>query len=182
MAPESLTRTPVYSSKSDIWSFGIVAYEIFSCGQKPWPEKPVKWIATKIRKGITAEMPKRMPRLIREIIAECFHFEPEQRPTFRQVSSRIHLVQGIRFIPPHPLSMSLARIKNVKPTRVLVKDPDAILVEFESMIDKIVDLDDEWVSWFIVFFLIRFCITCKCKNVYCQDNHSFVFVCVLGSE
>lgn len=28
MAPETLTRTPIYSSKSDIWSFGIVVFEV----------------------------------------------------------------------------------------------------------------------------------------------------------
>ncbi|KAM3715660.1 Tyrosine-protein kinase [Dirofilaria immitis] len=85
MAPETLTHTPIYSSKSDIWSFGIVMYEIFNCGRKPWPQKPVKWIATKIRKGVTPEMPKRMPRLVREIASACFQLEPDKRPTFRQV-------------------------------------------------------------------------------------------------
>ncbi|MCP9258512.1 hypothetical protein DINM_001545 [Dirofilaria immitis] len=84
MAPETLTHTPIYSSKSDIWSFGIVMYEIFNCGRKPWPQKPVKWIATKIRKGVTPEMPKRMPRLVREIASACFQVEPDKRPTFRQ--------------------------------------------------------------------------------------------------
>uniref|UniRef100_A0A1I7VYJ0 Large ribosomal subunit protein mL40 n=1 Tax=Loa loa TaxID=7209 RepID=A0A1I7VYJ0_LOALO len=90
MAPETLTRTPVYSSKSDIWSFGIVVFEIFNCGGKPWPEKPVKWIATKIRKGVTPEMPRRMPRLIREIANACFQFEPDKRPTFKQVLAINH--------------------------------------------------------------------------------------------
>ncbi|VDM46168.1 unnamed protein product [Toxocara canis] len=86
MAPETLTRNPLYSTKSDIWSFGVVIYEIFTCGQKPWPDKPVKWIATKIRKGITPELPKRMPRLIREVVNICFKSDPSERPTFKQVS------------------------------------------------------------------------------------------------
>ncbi|VDN03742.1 unnamed protein product [Thelazia callipaeda] len=86
MAPETLTRSPVYSPKSDVWSFGIVMYEIFNCGLKPWPEKPAKWIATKIRKGVAPEMPRRTPRLLREIASACFHLKPENRPTFRQVA------------------------------------------------------------------------------------------------
>uniref|UniRef100_A0A1I8ET42 Protein kinase domain-containing protein n=1 Tax=Wuchereria bancrofti TaxID=6293 RepID=A0A1I8ET42_WUCBA len=133
MAPETLTRTPVYSSKSDIWSFGIVIFEIFNCGGKPWPEKPVKWIATKIRKGITPEMPRRMPRLIREIASACFQFEPDKRPTFRQVNGWILLVQGIRFPPLPPSTLSVAQLKNVKPVKFVEKDPEAIAIEFDDV-------------------------------------------------
>ncbi|KAL4003000.1 Protein tyrosine kinase family protein [Acanthocheilonema viteae] len=133
MAPETLIRTPIYSSKSDIWSFGIVIYEIFSCGGKPWPEKPVKWIATKIRKGVTPEMPKRMPRLIREIASACFQFEPDERPTFKQVNGWILLVQGIRFPPLPPSTLSVAQLKNVKPVKFIEKDPDAITIELDDV-------------------------------------------------
>ncbi|VIO90022.1 Protein kinase domain containing protein [Brugia malayi] len=133
MAPETLTRTPIYSSKSDIWSFGIVIFEIFNCGGKPWPEKPVKWIATKIRKGITPEMPRRMPRLIREIASACFQFEPDKRPTFRQVNGWILLVQGIRFPPLPPSTLSVAQLKNVKPVKFVEKDPEAIAIEFDDV-------------------------------------------------
>ncbi|EFO23046.2 TK/FER protein kinase [Loa loa] len=133
MAPETLTRTPVYSSKSDIWSFGIVVFEIFNCGGKPWPEKPVKWIATKIRKGVTPEMPRRMPRLIREIANACFQFEPDKRPTFKQVNGWILLVQGIRFPPLPPSTLSVAHLKNVKPVKFIEKDPEAIAIELDDV-------------------------------------------------
>ncbi|VDK70606.1 unnamed protein product [Litomosoides sigmodontis] len=133
MAPETLSRTPTYSSKSDIWSFGIVVFEIFSCGGKPWPEKPIKWIATKIRKGVTPEMPRRMPRLIREIASACFQFEPDKRPTFKQVNGWILLVQGIRFPPLPPSTLSVARLENVKPVKFIEKDPEAIAIELDDV-------------------------------------------------
>uniref|UniRef100_A0A158Q8L0 Protein kinase domain-containing protein n=1 Tax=Elaeophora elaphi TaxID=1147741 RepID=A0A158Q8L0_9BILA len=144
MAPETLTRTPIYSSKSDVWSFGIVVFEIFSCGAKPWPEKPVKWIATKIRKGVTPEMPRRMPRLIREITSACFQFEPDKRPTFRQVNGWILLVQGIRFPPLPPSTLSLAQLKNVKPVKFIEEDPEAIAIELDDVkiVGKQFDIDN----------------------------------------
>jgi serine/threonine protein kinase len=38
LAPESLTPLDsCYSSKSDIWSFGVVLHEMFSWGKAPWP-------------------------------------------------------------------------------------------------------------------------------------------------
>ncbi|VDK87982.1 unnamed protein product, partial [Onchocerca ochengi] len=99
---------------------------------KPWLEKPVKWIATKIRKGITPEMPKRMPRLVREIANACFQFEPDKRPTFKQVNGRILMVQGIRFPPLHPSLLSMAQLKNVKPIKFIEKDPEAITIELDD--------------------------------------------------
>ncbi|VDM45131.1 unnamed protein product [Toxocara canis] len=114
MAPESLTRNPIYSSKSDVWSFGVVIFEIFSYGKKPWPDKPVKWIATKIRRGVFPEPPKRMPRLVREIINVCFKHDPSERPGFKQLHGRIGLVQYLRFPSPDARLLTLSKLKGVK--------------------------------------------------------------------
>uniref|UniRef100_A0A915PI53 Protein kinase domain-containing protein n=1 Tax=Setaria digitata TaxID=48799 RepID=A0A915PI53_9BILA len=47
MAPETIQRQPKYSFKSDVWSYGVLLYEIFNNGIKPWPEEdiPVRWMA-----------------------------------------------------------------------------------------------------------------------------------------
>uniref|UniRef100_A0A0M3I7U9 Protein kinase domain-containing protein n=1 Tax=Ascaris lumbricoides TaxID=6252 RepID=A0A0M3I7U9_ASCLU len=133
MAPESLTRNPVYSNKSDVWSYGVVIYEIFNCGKKPWPEKPVKWIATKIRRGITPELPKRMPRLVREVVNSCFKHDPSERPTFKQLNGRIELIQNLRFPSPDVRLLTLSKLRGVNPTSAISEiDPEAICIELED--------------------------------------------------
>lgn len=54
MAPESISRNPVFSLKSDVWSYAVVLFEIFSNGLKPFYDWESKKIATHIRR---AQMP-----------------------------------------------------------------------------------------------------------------------------
>lgn len=66
MAPETLVQQPAYSEKSDIWSYGMLLFEIFNKGKKPWPDWEVKKIATYIRK---VQMPD-FPSLLKLFISQ----------------------------------------------------------------------------------------------------------------
>ncbi|ETN72450.1 hypothetical protein NECAME_18841, partial [Necator americanus] len=57
MAPETLKRPQLWSIKSDVWSFGVLLYEVFNDGEKPWPNDEPKRIATHIRKLNPEERP-----------------------------------------------------------------------------------------------------------------------------
>jgi serine/threonine protein kinase len=57
MAPESLTRDPEFSVKSDVWAFGMLLFEIFTNGSKPWSDWENKKIATYIRRGNMPNFP-----------------------------------------------------------------------------------------------------------------------------
>lgn len=72
MAPETIQRHPRYSHKSDIWSFGVLFYEIFNNGIKPWPDLDVRQCATNIRRGTMPEMPGSIIRKIKKNDFFCF--------------------------------------------------------------------------------------------------------------
>lgn len=74
MAPETLTRQPAFSTKSDVWSFGVLMYEVFNYGIKPWAEeKENKKIAGLIKKGEMPEMSDEQFGPMKEIIRTCWY-------------------------------------------------------------------------------------------------------------
>ncbi|KAK5972014.1 Protein kinase domain-containing protein, partial [Trichostrongylus colubriformis] len=89
MAPECLKRPQLWSLKSDVWSFGVLLYEIFNEGQKPWPDDPPKKIATLIRKGKMLEFPPKTPAQIKEMVAKIWSLTPDQRPTMNEIATSI---------------------------------------------------------------------------------------------
>ncbi|KAM3716178.1 Fer-related kinase [Dirofilaria immitis] len=52
MAPETLSKRPKFTTKSDVYAFGVLIYEIYSCGGEPWPDiAMVQDIIPLVRKG-----------------------------------------------------------------------------------------------------------------------------------
>merc|ERR1719461_786446 len=88
MAPESL-KYGNFSSQSDIWSFGIVLYEIFSFGNRPWAEfsndHVIDMVATR---GQILPKPIDCPEAIYDIMRDCWNVTPELRPTFENLKDR----------------------------------------------------------------------------------------------
>ncbi|EFX82654.1 hypothetical protein DAPPUDRAFT_4284, partial [Daphnia pulex] len=89
MAIESLTNY-TFSSQSDVWSYGILLWEIFSLGKVPYPGRNAKFELVKvITKGYRMEKPDNAPTLFGEIMSSCWKMEPKERPTFSQLQEMI---------------------------------------------------------------------------------------------
>lgn len=59
-APEVL-RQKVSTSKSDVWSFGVTMWEIYSFGRSPYPRKSQKEVVEQVQKGYRMEQPEECP-------------------------------------------------------------------------------------------------------------------------
>uniref|UniRef100_A0A0K0CU98 Protein kinase domain-containing protein n=1 Tax=Angiostrongylus cantonensis TaxID=6313 RepID=A0A0K0CU98_ANGCA len=92
MAPECLKRPQLWSLKSDVWSFGVLLYEIFNQGEKPWPDDPPKKIATLIRKGKMPDYPVPTPPPIRDLTKNIWSLNPDQRPSMDDIVVAIRLM------------------------------------------------------------------------------------------
>jgi serine/threonine protein kinase len=88
MAIESLTDW-VFSSQSDVWSFGVVLWEMFSLSKVPYPGMPFNQLIAALQSGYRMEKPELMPQHIGRLMADCWKPEPRHRPTFS------HLVDAI---------------------------------------------------------------------------------------
>ncbi|XP_052280539.1 vascular endothelial growth factor receptor 1-like isoform X1 [Dreissena polymorpha] len=85
MAIESLTHR-VYTSKSDVWSYGVFLWEVFSLSGSPYPGVDLndKFI-TILKDGYRMEQPEKASQEIYRVMLDCWETDPEQRPSFTQL-------------------------------------------------------------------------------------------------
>ncbi|KAG9510823.1 Tyrosine-protein kinase CSK [Fragariocoptes setiger] len=91
-APESL-RLGEFSSKSDMWSFGILLFEIYSFGRTPYPRIPLADVVKYVEEGYRMEAPNGCPPEIYAIMRRAWHAEPKERPTFHEVLIQLEQIK-----------------------------------------------------------------------------------------
>ncbi|XP_078508908.1 fibroblast growth factor receptor 4 isoform X1 [Lissotriton helveticus] len=84
MAPEALFDR-VYTHQSDVWSFGVLTWEIFTLGGSPYPGIPVEELFKLLREGHRMDKPSNCTHELYMLMRECWHAAPSQRPTFKQL-------------------------------------------------------------------------------------------------
>lgn len=87
-APESL-KFGKFSSKSDMWSFGILLYEIYSFGRMPYPKLLADDVVKRVENGYRMEAPDGCPSEIYDIMKQAWSADPNKRPTFALVLSKL---------------------------------------------------------------------------------------------
>ncbi|XP_056414120.1 platelet-derived growth factor receptor alpha [Hyla sarda] len=86
MAPESIFDN-LYTTLSDVWSFGILLWEIFSLGGTPYPGMVVdSTFYNKIKSGYRMAKPDHATHEVYDIMVKCWNSEPEKRPSFYHLS------------------------------------------------------------------------------------------------
>lgn len=83
-APESLNGK-VFGFTSDVWSFSIFLWELFSFGRSPYPRIPMQTIETYLHKGNRMNLPDQCPDQIGHVINSCWRLKPSERPRFAQL-------------------------------------------------------------------------------------------------
>ncbi|XP_030080358.1 vascular endothelial growth factor receptor 2 isoform X5 [Drosophila hydei] len=94
LALESLSDH-VFSTYSDVWSFGIVLWELFSLSKVPYPGiDPNQELFNKLNDGYRMEKPPYANQEIYEIMLECWRKSPESRPLFNVLERRFANMLG----------------------------------------------------------------------------------------
>ncbi|XP_041863312.1 tyrosine-protein kinase ZAP-70 [Melanotaenia boesemani] len=83
-APECLNFHK-FSSKSDVWSFGITMWEAFSYGGKPYKKMKGTEVGRFIESGSRMERPAACPERMYTVMTECWTYKQEDRPDFKKV-------------------------------------------------------------------------------------------------
>ncbi|XP_064429526.1 megakaryocyte-associated tyrosine-protein kinase isoform X4 [Mirounga angustirostris] len=87
-APEALKHGK-FSSKSDVWSFGVLLWEVFSYGRAPYPKMSLKEVSEAVEKGYRMEPPEGCPAPIHALMGSCWEAEPARRPPFRKLAEKL---------------------------------------------------------------------------------------------
>uniref|UniRef100_A0AAQ5XWL6 Fibroblast growth factor receptor 4 n=1 Tax=Amphiprion ocellaris TaxID=80972 RepID=A0AAQ5XWL6_AMPOC len=91
MAPEALFDR-VYTHQSDVWSFGVLMWEIFTLGGSPYPGIPVEELFKLLKEGHRMDKPSNCTHELYMMMRECWHAVPTQRPTFKQLVEELDRV------------------------------------------------------------------------------------------
>uniref|UniRef100_A0A8C6Q677 Fibroblast growth factor receptor n=1 Tax=Nothobranchius furzeri TaxID=105023 RepID=A0A8C6Q677_NOTFU len=83
MAPEALFDR-VYTHQSDVWSFGVLMWEIFTLGGSPYPGIPVEELFKLLKEGHRMDKPGNCTNDYM-MMKDCWHAISSQRPTFKQL-------------------------------------------------------------------------------------------------
>ncbi|XP_062956361.1 tyrosine-protein kinase SYK isoform X2 [Cynocephalus volans] len=87
-APECINYYK-FSSKSDVWSFGVLMWEAFSYGQKPYRGMKGSEVTAMLEKGERMGCPPGCPREMYDLMNLCWTYEVEKRPGFAAVELRL---------------------------------------------------------------------------------------------
>ncbi|KAI4895702.1 hypothetical protein NFI96_030696, partial [Prochilodus magdalenae] len=87
-APEAI-QYHRYSSASDVWSFGIVMWEVMSFGERPYWDMGNQDVIKAIEDGFRLPAPLNCPASLHQLMLDCWQKERTERPTFTQIHSAL---------------------------------------------------------------------------------------------
>ncbi|XP_068445900.1 tyrosine-protein kinase ZAP-70 isoform X6 [Clinocottus analis] len=74
-----------FSSKSDVWSYGVTMWEAFTYGGKPYKKMKGPEVMRFIDSGSRMERPAACPERVFTVMKECWTYKHEERPDFKKV-------------------------------------------------------------------------------------------------
>ncbi|XP_032381246.1 ephrin type-A receptor 6 isoform X2 [Etheostoma spectabile] len=114
-APEAIAYGK-FSTVSDVWSYGIVMWEVMSYGERPYWEMSNQDVILSIEEGYRLPAPMGCPVTLHQLMLHCWQKEANQRPRFNNVlsfldkliinpSSLLTLVNDVQSFPDSPEDM-----------------------------------------------------------------------------
>uniref|UniRef100_A0A8C4N3W1 Tyrosine-protein kinase receptor n=1 Tax=Eptatretus burgeri TaxID=7764 RepID=A0A8C4N3W1_EPTBU len=84
MSPESL-RDGVFTTYSDVWSFGVVLWEITTLAEQPYHGMSNEQVLKYVMDGGLLDRPDACPDQLCTLMHQCWQYNPRMRPSFLEI-------------------------------------------------------------------------------------------------
>jgi len=91
MAPESILDG-VFTTKSDVWSYGVLLWEMATLGGVPYPTMSSTELCRALKTGYRMEKPDMCCDEVYELMTECWRENPATRPSFSELIGRVEAI------------------------------------------------------------------------------------------
>uniref|UniRef100_A0A914VX86 Tyrosine-protein kinase receptor n=1 Tax=Plectus sambesii TaxID=2011161 RepID=A0A914VX86_9BILA len=88
MPPEAFLDG-IFTSKTDVWSYGVLLWEIFSMGYMPYPGRNNQEVMQLVTAGGRLEAPNGCPLQIYQLMTQCWSTLADERPHFSTIVERL---------------------------------------------------------------------------------------------
>ncbi|CAB1352149.1 unnamed protein product, partial [Coregonus sp. 'balchen'] len=86
MPPESIMYRR-FTTESDVWSLGVVLWEIFTYGKQPWYQLSNNEVIECITQGRVLQRPRSCPKEVYDLMLSCWQREPYMRLNIKEIHS-----------------------------------------------------------------------------------------------
>ncbi|XP_075039990.1 macrophage-stimulating protein receptor [Mixophyes fleayi] len=93
MALESL-QTQKFTTKSDVWSFGVLLWELMTRGAPPYPDVDPYDITRYLYRGRRLPQPEYCPDPLYTLMLQCWSPQPDERPSFTQLVREMEVISN----------------------------------------------------------------------------------------
>uniref|UniRef100_A0A915BNE0 Tyrosine-protein kinase n=1 Tax=Parascaris univalens TaxID=6257 RepID=A0A915BNE0_PARUN len=99
LAPETIQYL-VYTSRTDVWSYGIMTWEIYANAKEPYGGMTNAEVKEKVIGGYKMTMPNDTPKEVADVIRDmCWANKPEKRASMYEVARKLEQIAGLQ--PPN---------------------------------------------------------------------------------
>jgi len=89
-----------YSTKSDVWAAGVVFWEVFSAGERPYISLSGEQTVLYVTEGGRLDKPSNSPSDIFSLMKSCWRENPADRPSFDQIREKLKSKSSIYYYRP----------------------------------------------------------------------------------
>ncbi|XP_077559137.1 tyrosine-protein kinase Btk29A isoform X2 [Haemaphysalis longicornis] len=91
-APPEVLGYTRFSSKSDVWAYGVLMWEVFTCGKIPYGRAANAEVVEQVQHGQRLPRPPACPSDVYQVMRSCWEKKPDARPSFRSVKTQLEKI------------------------------------------------------------------------------------------